>query len=95
MDLFRERRKTGWVLVMSWLLPLMVAVFVTAQVLAFVIWQSAARVLMSIDGCLAENAEERAIAAVSQTLRLIALLRRAVVTTVLTLIDAHYAVAFL
>jgi hypothetical protein len=69
--------------------PLMVAVLVTAQVLTFMIGQATARVLVAIDGCLAENTEERAIAALRQTLRLIAFLRRAVVTPVLALIDAH------
>src|SRR5271157_2769972 len=80
---------------MSWLLPLMIAVFVTTQVLAFVTRQTAACVLMYVDGRLAEDAEKRPIAALRQTLRLIAFLRRAVVTTVLTLIDAHLRRRFL
>jgi hypothetical protein len=40
-----------------------VAILITAQMLAFVVWQAAACVLVSIDGRLAKDTEERPIAA--------------------------------
>ena len=67
----------------------MIAVLVATQVLALMLRQAAACVFVPIDGCLAEDAEERAIAALSQALRLIELGSRAVKTTVFALIDAH------
>jgi len=66
-----------------------VAILIAAQMFARVTRQADTGVLVSIDGRLAELAKERAITAVRQALRLIVFLWRAVIATVLALIDAH------